>query len=173
MPKLISLEEIREQPQRTSFNQSYMPVAVMLEGIFPSVFANRPVKDIVEGNPTVTKLSLPTKIAVVADGNIIKNHVRYRADGNHQVMPLGFDRYTKRTFGNKEFVLNLINYMAGQEGIVKLRGRELKMRLLNKDLVKEQKWIWQIVNTILPVILIVLAGILINYRRKRIFGQTQ
>ena len=100
---------------------------------------------------------------VVADGDIAKNDV----NRNNQIYNVGFDKYTKQQYGNDEFLLNSINYLVDDSGIMNVRSRKLKLRLLNKAKVKEERLKWQLINTIIPVILVILFGIIFNIIRKR------
>jgi len=166
-PLVISLEEADEMMPDEMFNAGPLNVAVLLEGTFSSVFANRMAASIM-GDPqlvTVTK-SKPTKMIVVADGDIIRNEVSW-AGGNPEPLTLGLDRYTMQTFGNKDFLVNCINYLVDDNGLIGMRSRELKPRLLNQARIKEQRTLWQVVNTLLPVVLIILAGVTWNALRRR------
>ncbi len=103
---------------------------------------------------------------VVSDADIIKNDVRQRADGIF-ITPLGYDRYTKQTYGNKEFVMNAVHYLVDESGVLDIRSREFKLRLLDKSKVLEERTKWQLVNTVLPVVFIIIFAILVAYIRKR------
>ncbi|MCG8411577.1 MAG: gliding motility-associated ABC transporter substrate-binding protein GldG [Bacteroidales bacterium] len=167
LPLLISLNQIREKPNPKSFNSPNNPVAVLLEGKFESVFTNRPIQRIVQDQKFEFKSqSVSTKMIVVSDADIIKNKVKQKADGVF-LSPLGYDRYTKQTFGNKKFVMNAVHYLVDESGILNMRSREFKLRLLNKERIKKEKSKWQFINVVLPVILILLFGIFFSYRRKR------
>ncbi len=167
MPGFISLAEIKQQYQRTDFDKSFLPIAALVEGRFPSVFKNRMLTNLkIKGQFNYIDESVFTKMLVVADGNIIRNDVRYSPKGA-LITPLGFDRYTSQTFGNKEFVLNAINYMTNDIGLMQLRSKQIRLRLLDKSKIQDERLKWQIVNVLAPVILIVLAGFAINFWRKR------
>jgi len=103
---------------------------------------------------------------VVADADIIKNEVRY-AGYQEMPFPLGVDRYTGEVFGNKDFILNCINWLVDDKGIMELRSRELKLRLLNTAKVRSEKVKWQLINTLAPLILLLLCGLSYGYLRKR------
>ena len=166
-PMVISLEEADEIIPDGMFNAGPLNVAVLLEGTFSSVFANRMAGSIM-GDPglvTVTE-SKPTKMIVVADGDIIRNEVSW-SGGNPEPLTLGLDGYTMQTFGNKDFLVNCINYLVNDNGLIEMRSRELKPRLLDQARIKEQRTLWQVVNTLLPVMLIILAGVIWNLLRRR------
>jgi ABC-2 type transport system permease protein len=114
---------------------------------------------------TVTE-SKPTKMIMVADGDVIRNEVSW-GSGNPEPLTLGLDRYTMQTFGNKDFLVNCINYLVDDNGLIEMRSRELKPRLLDQTRIKEQRTLWQVVNTLLPVVLIILAGVTWNALRRR------
>ncbi|HEY6160406.1 MAG TPA: hypothetical protein VI112_04260, partial [Bacteroidia bacterium] len=106
--------------------------------------------------------SKPTRMIVIGDGDICKNAM------NHgQPLPLGFDQYTQQTYGNKNFLLNAMNYLCDESGMLSLRTREFVLRVLDKEKVEQEKTTWQIVNTALPIAMILLFGILRFYIRRR------
>jgi len=167
VPLLVSLMEVSEMPDPITFNQPNNPVAVILEGQFESVFKNRIINKYISGQEfNYKEKSNATKMIVVSDADIIKNDVRQRADGIF-ITPLGYDRYTKQTYGNKEFVMNAVQYLLDESGILDIRSREFRLRLLNKSKVLEERTKWQVINTILPVVFIMLFAILLAYIRKR------
>ncbi|MBN2274331.1 MAG: gliding motility-associated ABC transporter substrate-binding protein GldG [Bacteroidales bacterium] len=166
-PLIMSLDEIRADPKRTDFRNAGLAVAVMLEGTFESVFQNRMISEIMPGSASsYLARSKPAKMLVVADGDIIRNDIRMTPQGI-TAFPLGFDRYTQQTFGNKDFIMNALHYLTGNEDLVNLRSRDITLRLLDKARIKEERALWVIINTILPVMMIIIAGILYNILRKR------
>ena len=118
-------------------------------------------------NIRVKDESVPTKMIVVADGDIIRNDVRY-TNGEAIPLTLGLDRYTQQTFGNREFIINCVNYLVDDNNLLALRDREIKPRLLDSNRIKNGRLFWQTFNTVLPLALIILAGLAFNIiRRKR------
>jgi len=105
---------------------------------------------------------------VISDGDIIRNVVISSPDGP-VIEPLGYDRYTSQVFGNADFILNAINYMTDASGLISLRGREFKLRLLDKQMVREEKLKWQVINLVSPIILIILIGLFVNIYRKKAY----
>ena len=162
-PVMISLKEAELPYDEKSFNKSDLPVAVLLEGIFPSVFRNR-----IAGNKTlkIKTESVRTKMIVIADADIIRNDVR-RVGLQETPLPLGQDRYSDQLFGNRDFLINCLNYLVDNNGIMQLRSRELKLRLLSPKKIKSDKFKWQIINTAGPMLIVILSGLLYNYFRKR------
>ena len=167
VPLLVSLSQVKDQIDPASFNQPFNTIAVLLQGEFESVFKNRPLSKITEGQKFTFKgKSETTKMIVVSDADIIRNDVKYKADGIF-LSPLGYDRYTKQTYGNKEFVMNAVHYLVDENGILDIRSREFKLRLLDKAKIKKDKSKWQFVNTVMPIIFILLFGVLMAYKRRK------
>jgi ABC-2 type transport system permease protein len=107
--------------------------------------------------------SKPTAMIVVTDGDIIRNQIDIRT---RQPLPLGFDQFTQITYANKEFIENCISYLVDGEGLVDIRSRELKVRLLDPTKVSKQRVTWQVVNTLVPIALIVILGFVMSLIRK-------
>jgi gliding-associated putative ABC transporter substrate-binding component GldG len=167
VPLLVSLAQVREMPDPQTFNNPNNPVAVSLEGRFESVFQNRIINDYTSGLEfDYKKRSVPTKMIVVSDADIIRNDVKQRADGVF-ISPLGYDRFTKQTYGNKAFVMNAVHYLIDESGILDMRSREFKLRILDKQKVLKEKVRWQLINTVLPIVFILIFAIVIAYLRKR------
>lgn len=162
-PKVLSLQTIAETPDQRAYAHPPQHVAILLEGSFPSVFLNRPAPaGIVESYP-VAERSKNTKMVVIGDGDIFINQVSGR-DGSG--FPLGFDRYTQRNFGNKALLLNIADYLSADDNLIDLRNKEVKIRLLDKQLVREQKNKWQLINLILPLLILTSFAIFQHYYRK-------
>ena len=160
-PARISLDLLQSVPDEREYNQSYLPVAVLLEGSFQSLYLNRLPPEMVTDNKSFDfkEKSPETKMIVVSDGDIIKNQLDKKTGNPY---PLGFDQYTGETFGNKDFILNCIDYLCDDSGIISVRSREVKMRLLDPNKLKNAntKLTIQLVNTIGPVLLIMIFGII-------------
>ena len=171
IPIRISLSELSEQNDPAHFGRSFLPVALSLEGVFPSAFLNRPLEKYNNGEPfRFLPESAPTKMIVVADGDIIRNEVSRRADGT-RILPLGYDRYTGTQFGNKNLVKNMLFYLLGEDNLLRLRSREWELRLLDKRQIKLYRSRWVAVNTIVPPLLVLLAGGLFIWLRKRKYSK--
>lgn len=166
-PFMISLKEAETIPDEQAFNKPNLPVAVLLEGTFPSAFLNRAVGRLTgDQNFTLKKESSKTKMIVVADADIIRNEVR-RSGMDETPLTLGQDKYTGQLFGNRDFLLNCMNWMVDDKGIMELRSRELKLRLLNSTRIRNDKLQWQLINSLGPVLIILAAGLSYTYFRKR------
>ena len=159
VPKEISLESITQEPDRTTYNNGNQTLAVLLEGEFTSVYNNR-VKPLQISNDKST--SLPTKMIVIADGDVIKNEIRRSGP-----LELGFDAWTGRMYGNKEFLLNAINYLLDDNGLINIRSKEVAIAFMDPEKISAQKRKWQIVNIALPLVLLGLFGLGFNFIRKK------
>ncbi|MBP0905803.1 gliding motility-associated ABC transporter substrate-binding protein GldG [Mariniflexile gromovii] len=158
-PREISLDVVTQDPDPTTFNKGNQTLAVLLEGEFTSVYDNRikPFKLQKELNKSV-----PTKMVVIADGDVIKNDV-YR----NVPQELGFDRWTGQTFGNKEFLLNTVNYLLDDNGLINIRSKEINVEFLNQEKIADEKTKWQVINILLPLLLLGTFGLLFNYFRRK------
>lgn len=167
-PALVDLEILKKQPNERMFNKGPFPVAVLLEGEFSSSFLFRIPPDLA-GNPVLgfKPKSKKTKMIIIADGDIVKNQFHY---SQGYPLPLGFDQYTKQTFGNKDLALNAINYLCDDSGLISVRSRELKLRMLDTAKVAKQRLFWQIFNILLPILIITGFGFLKYQLRKRSFA---
>jgi ABC-2 type transport system permease protein len=169
VPLYINMEEITRQPDPALYQASNLPVGVLLEGEFESFYKNYPVPEGVF--PSDWKLKSdgePASVFVVADGDIPANEVQF-VQGEFRAQPLGYDRYTQQTFGNREFIMNVVNYMTDKTGLMELRSREFKLRLLNKEVLGQKPRLlkWKLVNTILPLLLVLVSGLIIQLVRRR------
>lgn len=169
VPLFVNLAEINRSPLKQEFRRSNLPVAVLLEGNFESVFENRPLGKLNHGKPFDFKpKSESTRMIIVSDADIIRNDVRRRPDGAF-IAPLGYDRYTKKTFGNKDLVMNMVKYLDDEQGLMTLRTRDFKLRLLDKRKIVETRFAWQIFNLVAPSAILIIGGLIWLYFRKRRF----
>jgi ABC-2 type transport system permease protein len=165
-PLEISLASINNPPDRRLFSQPSQPVGVLLEGVFTSVFKNRMVSSFGVKTSEIKTESEPTKMMVFSDGNLIAN--QYRMVGGHpEFMELGYDRTSKQTFGNKAFLLNAVNYLCDDQGLMELRARSFQIRLLDKVRLQEEKTRWQMLNVLAPIVLISLFAVVFIVIRRR------
>jgi ABC-2 type transport system permease protein len=164
-PALITLSILEKEPDQREFTGPQKTVAVLLEGEFRSNFENRIPPEIKNSRDIgfVAK-SKPTKMIVVSDGDVIKNQLHF---SKGYPMPLGYDQYTQQSFGNKDFILNALDYMLDDSGLISIRSREVKLRLLDMTRVNNNKIIWQAFNILFPVMLVVIFGLIRNFLRKR------
>ncbi len=166
-PVIISLRYLYQQPEISMFNQPYQTVAVLLEGEFASLFTNRVPEEIAQA-PEVgfTAKSSKTAMIVVADGDIIKNQLQ-QGTVKPTPLPLGYDKYTGQQFGNKDFILNAVNYLCDDSGLLSVRSRQVKLRTLDAARVEAERLEWQLVNTIVPILLVLGFAVVQAYMRRR------
>ena len=158
-PGLIALEEVSIKPVPTDYNNGSQILGVLLEGEFKSAYTNR-IK------PFETELykenSESNKMILIADGDIIANQVL-----QGQPLELGLDKWTNQLYGNKTFLLNTVNYLLDDSGLIELRSKTIDLQFLDKQKVVENRTYWQVVNVLLPLILLGLFGFLFTFLRKR------
>jgi ABC-2 type transport system permease protein len=171
-PALIDLQmmDIQRDPNKQNellnmFNLAPKMVAVLVEGEFKSLYANR-IPPRLSNNDSIGFRTKSKKTAqiFISDGDIIKNQLHY---SKGYPLPLGFDQYTRETFGNKDFILNAINYLIDENGLISIRNREIKLRLLDKNRMERNIILIKTLNVIIPILLILLMGLIIQWRRKR------
>ena len=169
-PVFISLAMLRQAPDQRMFTSKGKNVAYLLKGSFPSLYANRIPQEIVDDQATdFMEESEPTAMIVVADGDIIRNQFDIRT---HKPLPLGFDQYTGITYTNKEFIENAISYLVDGEGLIDIRSRELKIRLLDATKVSKERVKWQVINTVIPIALIIVLGLVMAFVRKKKYSKS-
>lgn len=169
-PTEISLQISTLQPQQLNLTQSYITIGVLLEGEFQSVFQNRMTESLgIEQNNIVSK-SVATKQIVLADGGIIRNKYRNH-NGNIQLQPLGYDINSGQTFGNRDFIVNCIDYLNDDQNITVLRTKAIKMRPLDKVKIKEERSKYQLLNIAAPILLFVIIGLTLSFLRRRKYSK--
>ena len=168
-PVFITLAMLRQSPDKRMFNSKGKNVAYLLKGRFPSLYANRIPQEIVDDQATdFMEESKPTAMIVVADGDIIRNQIDIRT---RKPLPLGFDQYTQNTYANKEFIENAIGYLVDGEGLIDIRSRELKVRLLDMTKINQERVKWQVINTLVPIALIIALGFVMAFVRKQKYSK--
>jgi ABC-2 type transport system permease protein len=164
-PARVSLAILEQEPDKKQFNKGPQSVAVLLEGTFSSLFANRIPAEIASSPDIKFKeKSEPTKMIVISDGDMIENKIRKSSGA---IYPLGYDRFTDRIYGNKSFLLNCIDYMIDDSGLISARTKQVKLRLLDKTKLAERKDQIGYLNVSLPVVLVIIAGIIKYYLRRK------
>lgn len=161
-----NLDIIQRGPDPNEFTAGEVPLAVLLEGNFTSVFKNRvkPVK--LEGGLQNIDDGRNTKMVVISDGDIIRNQLQ----GNRP-LELGFDKMTNSFYGNKEFLLNTVNYLLDDSGLINIRTRKIAIPFLDTLLAAEERSKWQALNLLMPLGLLAIFGISFNFYRKRKYSK--
>jgi gliding-associated putative ABC transporter substrate-binding component GldG len=163
-PVIISLNENRNAPEDILFKQKDIPVAVLLEGNFTSLYKNRIAQNQLDslqaaGMQFVAEGNGNGKMIVAADGDIVLND----ASQKQGPLPMGINLFTlgsqyEYQFANREFLLNCLEYLTNKQGIIEARNKEVVLRLLNTKQVEEQQLTWQVINIGLPIFVIVIMG---------------
>jgi len=162
MPKIISAKEIelfKKKDVTKSLTKKDLTLAALLEGNFTSAYKHRVKPFEYDGHKDENNTS---KMIVIADGDVIKNQL-----SKGKPLPLGFDRNTNQTFGNKEFLLNAVNYLLDDTGLMNVRNKEVKIPFLDVERIANEKLKWQLINILFPLLLLGVFGFLFNYFRKR------
>lgn len=164
-PALIDLQIMDTPPDPRMFNLAPKMVAVLVEGQFTSLFSNR-IPPRLANNDSIgfQKESKRTAQIFVSDGDIIRNQIHYTKG---YPLPLGFDQFTRETFGNKDFILNAMNYLIDEDGLISIRSREIKLRLLDKNKMDENMLLIRTLNVLIPILIIFILAIFLQARRKR------
>ncbi len=168
-PMRLNLEILKIEPNPAKFSKQHLPLSLLLEGTFPSLYEKRPFE---EGFLNMYRQlgyefkasSVPTTMLVVADGDIISNPADRQ---NKRFGPLGFNEYEKHVFANKDFLINAIEYLMDDSGVISARSKEVKLRLLNETKARTEASKWQLINILLPLLFLALFGFGYNYWRRR------
>ncbi len=162
-PVTVSFNEARVQPTPALFNKQNLPLAVLLEGSFTSLYANR-LAPVTAEKFKFAERDMPGAVLVVGDGDFALNEFNPR---KQVVYPTGYDRLTGITFGNKDFVLNALSYLLDEDGLILARQKEVTLRPLDKPRLKEEKTTWQALNLGGPLLLLALFGVTRAWLRGR------
>ncbi|MEZ4951770.1 MAG: gliding motility-associated ABC transporter substrate-binding protein GldG [Saprospiraceae bacterium] len=172
-PVRLDFEILKYKPDPDKFNKSFLPMAVLSEGRFASLYENRVSEGMMQGltqlGETFKNESEPTKMVVVADGDVARNLIDPTRDA---FQPLGYNQYERYKFANKEFLLNTIEYLMDDNGIITARSKEVKLRLLNTVKAEKEETKWQLLNIGLPLVFLILFGLAFHWFRKRKYAQS-
>ncbi len=158
-PSIISLKTITQKPNKEEYNLGNKPIAVLLEGTFKSAYSNR-IKPL--NLKPAKNIGIPTKMVVIADGDIIANDVV-----KGKPLTLGINKWTQQQFGNKEFLLNTVNYLLDDTGLISVRSKTVEIDFLNKQKAFEEAAKWQLLTIIFPLILLAVYGFVFNFFRRK------
>jgi gliding-associated putative ABC transporter substrate-binding component GldG len=164
-PSQVSLDMVSLRPEQKEFvGKGNYPVAVLLEGQFHSVYENRilPFKE-----ASFKNSGTANKMIVVSDGDIIKNQL----DKNGQPLELGYDKWTNNLYANKEFMMNCVNYLLDDNGLINIRSKEVDLPLLDKQKVYDNYTQSQVVTVAIPIVILLLFGVAFTLLRKRKYSK--
>lgn len=168
-PALVTINSVKSEEDLFSFNRSYVPVAVLLEGKFQSLFANRASSNLMDsvqrttGRPFQRTAVKDGKQIVVSDADIVTNAI----SNTTGPLPMGELPFEGYRFANREFFLNCIDYLVSNNGLFESRNKTIVLRLLDKEKIASQKTTWQFINIITPLFVLAIAGGMIQWRRKK------
>ena len=164
-PSEINLKMVSERPEQKDFmGKGNYPVAVLLEGQFHSMYENRvlPFKD-----NTFKNVGKDNKMIVISDGDVIKNQL----DKNFQPLELGYDKWTNNLYANKEFMMNCVNYLLDDNGLINIRSKEVDLPMLDKEKVYANYTYSQIITVAVPIVILLLFGVVFTILRKRKYSK--
>lgn len=160
LPREISLDILDREPDLDAYNEGEQALAVLVEGRFTSVYQNR-VKPVQIREPR--EVSEKTGILVISDGDVVKNQLQ-----RGEPLALGYDRYTGTSYGNKEFLMNAVNYLLDDTGLLDLRSKEISIAFLDLERTEEKRTFWQVMNLVIPLVILgIFAMLLLYFRRKK------
>ena len=164
-PVYINLNILGYEPDEHLYQEKYLPVAVLLEGEFSSLYKNRMSPSMAYSKEIgFAEFSDPTAMIIVADADVIRNQLHYKQG---YPLPLGYDQWTEQTFDNKKFILNAIDYLTEGSDLISIRSRELKLRLLDNTYLKGNELKWKLINVGIPPLLVIIFGIIYIFIRKK------
>ena len=162
-PSIINLESLKKQPNQQQFNSGKKNIAVLLNGHFESLFKNR-ISPIIEKDENINfkEKSMMNQMVIISDGYFLHNQFFKGTP-----LPLGMDKHTGVQYGNRDFLLNTIDYLLDNENFIKIRSKNVESRPLDKAKIQTQKPYWQFINIIVPLIILVITGIIMRFLRTR------
>ncbi|RUA13960.1 MAG: gliding motility-associated ABC transporter substrate-binding protein GldG [Flavobacteriia bacterium] len=162
VPRQVSLDILNTPPNKELYNNGNLPLAVLVEGNFSSMYKNRvkplDLRNSLDDGPA-------NQMLVISDGDLIKNQLR-----NGRPLELGYDKWTNSFYGNKEFLVNSTNYLLDDTGLINIRNRKVSIPLLDVEKIAAQKTKWQLINIGVPVVLTLIFGVFFSFYRKRKFS---
>ncbi len=171
-PAIVSINSVKNEEDLRSFTSSFVPVAVLLEGTFHSLFANRISTTVIDsvqrttGRPFLKQAAKPGKQIVVSDADIVTNAI----SNTTGPLPMGELPFEGYRFANREFFLNCVDYLVSNNGLFESRNKTIVLRLLDKEKIATQKSSWQMINIAGPLLLLAVAGAILQWRRKKKYG---
>ena len=167
VPEIIDFDVERIQDNPDYFNQPFVAVAVSLEGEFTSAFINRLVPDSVHGVNKSIGQSTHTKMIIVSSSDIISNDIQGQGQSS-RVLPMGYDRVSEQQYGNRDFIVNAVNWLTDEDGLMSLRTKQQKLYILNKKEALDSRDNYMVQNIGFPVLFMVfLMGIIYIYRKRK------
>lgn len=172
-PVRLTFEILKTSPDPSKFNSGNRPVAILLEGQFESFFKNRLTPDfkavLDQINVNFKEESKQTKQLVISDGDFVKNLVSKESGITEDI---GYNKWERRYYkGNKDFIMNAVEYMLNGEKVLESRSKEIKLRLLDGVKTKSERMKWQAINVIMPIVILAFFGVLYQFMRRRKYAK--
>ena len=161
-PAIIALESIAKEPKEEYYSSGFQIFSLLIEGDFTSMYANR-IKPF--NIKKFSKKSSHNKMIVVSDGDIGRNQLQ-----KGKPFDLAQDKWTGEQFGNKDFLLNAVDYLLDDNGLIELRNKNVQINLLDKERAYQERTFWQFVNIVLPLLVLLTFGFVFQYIRKRTYS---
>jgi ABC-2 type transport system permease protein len=162
-PVSVDVNALRNNVDPAKFDKAFVPLGYLLEGKFTSAFKNRFLPEEFDSNKFKSD-GVEAKVIVIADGDLARNEINPRT-GKPQ--PLGFDPFTNYTFANQDLILNMVSYLTDGNGLISTRNKEVKIRPLDKARITDEKLMWQFINLVIPIVVLIVFGIVRAALRKR------
>lgn len=171
-PVRVSFDDVAQRPDLSRFPMRHLPVAVLLEGKFKSFYQDRLAEQWTDNEyyKVLDSSEVPTKMIIIGDGDVGRNYVSYQT-GQPRPQMLGYDRFYQYLYANKDFLLNCMNYLLDDVGVMGVRSREVQLRLLQYEEIVEKKLKWRLINLIVPVVLVLVFGIAYSIIRKKKYAK--
>ncbi|GAB3225343.1 gliding motility-associated ABC transporter substrate-binding protein GldG [Hymenobacter seoulensis] len=163
-PVPVNLNDARLEPNQSLYKQQFVPVGYLLEGQFKSLYANRAQPGTTQFQPANSPQARPAKVLVLSDGDFVRSELDPKTG---RPFRLGFDRLANTEFANRELVLNAVDYMLDESGLIAVRGKQITLRPLDKLRAAEERRRWQLLNLAAPLGLLAVFGLVRAWRRKR------
>jgi gliding-associated putative ABC transporter substrate-binding component GldG len=164
-PKEINLNIVAEETSPNHYkNTGNIPLSVLLEGSFLSMFENRVLPFDQKSFQSIGKAN---KMIVISDGDLVKNQL----DKNFQPIELGYDQRSGNLYDNKDFLMNCVNYLLDDTGLINIRSKDLDLPLLDKEKVYESYTTTQILTIGLPLLILMLFGVAFTFLRKKKYSK--
>lgn len=158
-PSFIELQSISEEPKEQDYQEGYLLLGVLLEGKFKSAYKGRILPF---NQPNYQEQSVANKMIVIGDGDVGRNQIL-----KGKPFDLGTDKWTNEQFGNKEFLLNAVDFLLDDTGLIDLRNKTLQINILDKEKAFKERSFWQFINVSLPLILLAVFGVFFTFLRKK------
>lgn len=163
-PVRLNFNDARLDLDPGIFKDGPLPIGYLLEGSFVSMFKNRSLTDETKEKFKYREKDQPSKVVVFSDGDLVHNDVSKKRD---RVRPLGYDQYTGITFANRDLIMNTVDYLIDDSGLMQARTKKIELRPLDKARVKAEREKWQLINLLIPNAIVILFGLFWMYIRKK------